>query len=166
MRKIVFTFFLAVLSIPALYAQDSMLPQSDERQVEAVINELFNGYKAGDSLRVKNTFTENATLQTAFYNKEGQSQLSEPMPLSKFLAYIGAGLEKEHDERLWNLTIHIDNNLASAWTNYAFYLDGQFLHCGAENFLLTKTSEGWRIFHLVDTRQQTGCKVPEQVKHK
>lgn len=166
MRKFVFTYLAILLSTSLinLHAQSSMLPPSEEKQIESVIGELFGSYRAGDSLRVKNIFTSDATMQTAFYTKEGHSQISKPMPISKLLAYIGAGLEQEHDERLWNLSINIDNNLASAWTNYAFYLDGKFLHCGAESFLLTKTATGWKIFHLVDTRQQTGCKVPEQVK--
>lgn len=149
----------------AAFSQQSMLPKSDDEQIKAVITELFDGYRAGDSLRVKNTFAENAVLQTAFYDKTANSQLSQPMPVSKFTGYIGGGLSKVHDERLWDLKIQVDNNLASAWTNYAFYLDNEFLHCGAENFLLIKKNGTWKIFHLVDTRQQTGCKVPESVKN-
>lgn len=147
------------------YSQQSMLPKSDEEQVKEVILELFDGYKAGDSLRVKNVFTQDAILQTAYFDKNGDSQLSDQESVRKFINYIGGGLSKLHDERIWDLEVKVDNNLATAWTKYAFYLDDNFIHCGAENFLLIKTDNSWKIFHLVDTRQQVGCKVPESIKN-
>ncbi|MCB0496820.1 MAG: nuclear transport factor 2 family protein [Cyclobacteriaceae bacterium] len=165
MKKKLFAYFLLFFGSFAAFCQSSLVPSSEEQKIERVIREVFDGYKAGDSTRVGDLFTKDAVLQTAFYNKEGKSQLSELMPVSKFLSYIGSGLQKVHDERIWNLSVKVDNNLASAWTNYAFYLNGQFLHCGAENFLLIQTSEGWKIFHLVDTRQQTGCSVPDFIKN-
>lgn len=165
MQKILLTYFFVAFCGLHVFSQNSMLPKTDKQLVEATVFELFSGYKAGDSLIVKNTFTQNAVLQTAFYNKEGKSELSQAMPVQKFLNYIGGGLEKEHDERLWDVTINIDNNLASVWAQYAFYLDGQFTHCGAENFLLIKQPIGWKIFHLVDTRQHAGCEVPDNIKN-
>jgi len=155
---------LALLTLPT-YAQQSMLPISDAEQVKHVINELFDGYREGDSLRVKNTFTNNAMLQSAYYDTSGLSQLSIPEPITKFTAYIGGGLEKEHDERIWDLDIKINNNLASVWCNYAFYLANKFSHCGAENFLLLKKEGEWKIFHLVDTRQQIDCNIPDRIKN-
>ncbi len=147
-------------------AQQSMLPVNDEELVKTIITDLFDGYRAGDTLRVKNCFTSNATLQSAYFNKEGQSTLSEPKNVSSFITYIGGGLTKKHDERIWDLTINVDNILASAWTHYAFYLDGKFSHCGSENFLLIKKNAMWKIFHLVDTREQVDCKIPETIKNR
>lgn len=160
------TTLILLITVFSASAQQSMLPVSDTELVKSVITELFNGYRAGDSLRVKNTFTDNAMLQTAYFDKTGTSQLSKPSPVSKFIAYVGAGFEKEHDEQLWDIEIKIDNNLATVWCKYAFYLDGNFSHCGAENFLLIKKSNGWKIFHLVDTRQQTNCKIPDSIKNR
>lgn len=147
-------------------AQQSMLPVSDETQVKNTIIELFDGYRAGDSLRVINSFTTNATMQTAYFDKTGQSQLSKPAPISKFVSYVGSGLEKEHDERVWDIEIKIDNNLATVWSKYAFYLEGEFSHCGAENFLLIKQNGAWKIFHLVDTRQHSNCEIPEAIQNR
>lgn len=168
MKQFVFLFssFL-LISLPSR-AQQSMLPVSSHETelVKKVIIELFDGYRAGDSLRVKNTFTQSATFQTAYYDKSGKSQLSQSSPVAKFTSYIGGGLTKEHDERLWDIEVKIDNNLATVWTKYAFYLDGEFSHCGAENFLLIKQHSKWKIFHLVDTRQQKDCKIPESVTNR
>ena len=166
MKNVTLYSLLVLTATFSSKAQQSMLPVNDEQQVKNLIIELFDGYRAGDSLRVKNTFTSTAMLQTAFYTKEGESQLSAPSPVSKFTSYIGKGFDKEHDERLWDIEIKIDNNLATVWTKYAFYLDGEFSHCGAENFLLVKQNNEWKIFHLVDTRQHSNCKIPETIKNR
>lgn len=165
MKSLILISLSVILSTFSALAQQSMLPVNDAEQVKNIITELFDGYRAGDSLRVKNTFTSNAMLQTAFYNKAGESQLSKPSPVSKFTAYIGGGFEEEHDERLWNIEVKVDNNLATVWTKYAFYLGGEFSHCGAENFLLLKENSQWKIFHLVDTRQKSNCEIPNKVKN-
>ncbi len=166
MKNIYITYlFLFLFSLNAI-AQQSMLPVNDSEQVKKVIIELFDGYRAGDSLRVKNTFTKNATLQSAYFDKSDLSQLSKPSPVSKFISYVGAGFKKEHDEQLWDIEVNIDNNLATVWTKYAFYLGGIFSHCGAENFLLIKKNKEWKIFHLVDTRQQAGCKIPNSIQNR
>lgn len=162
------TLFYLLLTCIAFssVAQQSMLPSRDTELVKNTIIELFDGYREGDSLRVKNTFTKNAILQSAYFDKSGKSQLSKPSTISKFTSYIGGGLEKEHDERIWDIEVKIDNNLATVWTKYAFYLDNEFSHCGAENFLLIKQINKWKIFHLVDTRQQENCKVPNSIQNR
>jgi len=166
MKEILQTTLVLLITVFSVNAQQSMLPVSDVELVKSVIIELFDGYKAGDSLRVKNTFTSDAMLQTAYFDKSGQSQLSKSSPVSKFITYVGAGFDKEHDEQLWDIEIKIDNNLATVWCKYAFYLGENFSHCGAENFLLVKKNKEWKIFHLVDTRQQTDCKIPDSIKNR
>lgn len=158
------TTSIVLLLVLSSLAQQSLLPTNDAELVKNVIIELFDGYRAGDSTRVKNCFSSKATSQTAYFDKSGLSQLSNPSSIYKFISYIGGGLEKEHDERIWDLEVNIDNNLATVWTKYAFYLGGEFSHCGAENFLLIKQNNKWRIFHLVDTRQQSDCKIPKSIK--
>ncbi len=164
--KYIFLTSIFILSSFLLVAQGSMLPTNNEQQVKNVITELFDAYSVGDSLRVKNIFTHNATFQSAYYNKEGESVLSKSESIDNFISYIGGGLDKEHDEQIWNTSIQIDNNLATVWTNYAFYLNGQFSHCGSENFLLIKSGSQWKIFHLVDTRQKVGCEIPDSIKNR
>ena len=58
------------------------------------------------------------------------------------------------DERIGDVEVHIDGGLATAWVPYAFYLGEEFSHCGANAVHLARTSEGWKIIHLTDTRRQ------------
>lgn len=135
----------------------------EEREVFATIIELFDGYRAADSSRMRAVFTENASLMRVG-DKDGEPNLGGG-PIDGFMKYVGSGLDKLHDEPLWDYTVNIDGNLASVWTKYAFYLDGQFHHCGAESFQLFKSKEGWKIFLLVDT-SQVECDIPEYIRSK
>lgn len=161
MKSLFFLFISTLASSTVVFAQGSMLPQDEEDKILAVVTELFDGYRAGDSARVRMTFTNSAILQRAFKNKAGEYIVTPADSFEKFIGYIGGGLDKLHDEQLWNTTVHVDQNLASVWTEYAFFLDKEFSHCGAENFLLQKINNEWKIFHLVDTRAVESCNVPE-----
>ncbi len=135
----------------------------DEKEVMATIIELFDGYRAADSSRVRAVFTENASLMRAG-EKDGKPHLSGGS-IDGFIKYVGSGLDKLHDEPIWDFKVHIDGNLASVWTQYAFYLDGQFHHCGAETFQLFKSHDGWKIFLLADTSRDN-CQVPDYIRDK
>ncbi len=56
------------------------------------------------------------------------------------------------EEQLLDYKVSIDGNLAHVWTPY--FLNGSFSHCGANAFTLAKTSSGWKIVHLIDSRRR------------
>lgn len=135
-----------------------------EEKITIVIQELFDGYRAGDSTRVRAVFTVDAHAQTILTSAKGEDKLSDIVSVDNFIKYIGGGLEEVHDEKLWDMQIHSDPQLATVWTKYAFFLGEKFTRCGSETFLLRKVNNNWKIFYLVDTRQQTGCKLPAEIK--
>ena len=53
----------------------------------------------------------------------------------------------------WVLT---EGNIASVWTPYDFYINGEFSHCGVDLFYLVK-EEDWKIAHFGYTVTET-CK--------
>jgi hypothetical protein len=61
------------------------------------------------------------------------------------------------NEKLNGYEIKVDGDLASAWTPYEFYVGEEFSHCGVNSFQLLKTADGWKIFHIVDTRRKDNC---------
>lgn len=139
--------------------------RTEEDAVLAVVLELFDGYRAADSSRVSATFSNNGVMQRIAV-QDGKSVVTPTASLSRFTAYVGSGLTQKHDEPLWDTTVHVDGDLASVWTRYAFYLEGKFHHCGVENFLLHKENGSWKIFHLVDTSETENCDIPEAIKAK
>jgi len=165
MTRIIITISLLVLcSMEVAMAQSSNL-NDQQKEVMAVIEELFDGYRAGDSSMVAATFTKNAQMQRVQV-KDGQSLVTNSDSVEGWLNYIGSGLEKLHDEPIWDYKVNIDGGLASVWTKYAFYLEGTFHHCGVDNFLLVNSIDGWKIFHIVDTSQVEGCVIPDAVRKK
>jgi hypothetical protein len=54
-------------------------------------------------------------------------------------------------ERMWEPTVLVSGPIATVWTPYDFYRDGEFSHCGVDAFHLVKTGEGWRIAAIMYT---------------
>lgn len=160
---------IIVLSICAIAANaqakyDIKKPFTGEKlAVFETVVKLFDGMRAGDSTIVHSVFRENPDIFTSFTNAEGKAVLNRG-ELQKFLVAVGTPHDVVYDEPIWDVKIEIDGNLAMLWTSYAFYAGKNFSHCGVDAFLLNKNEEGWKIFHLTDTRQKEGCSVPESIK--
>jgi len=154
----IITLLLICLFAPS-YSQGN-----EEQSVADVVERLFESMRRGDSSMVHSTFNEVNHMFTAIV-KDGQSVLNEGS-LDSFLNAVGTAHDKTWDEPIWDMEINIDGNLAQAWTKYAFYHGGKFSHCGVDAFQLIKTSDGWKIFQLTDTRQTEGCVIPKKIKAK
>lgn len=127
--------------------------QNDEENIKNTIHQLFEGMKTGDSALVKKTFHPEVKMQTIFTNKEGLTKLHDEK-LENFLKAIGTPHDGVWNEKITFTSIQIDDNLAHVWTDYQFYLDDQFIHCGVNSFQLVKLNEQWQIVHLIDTRRK------------
>jgi len=160
--KTIFILLLILAMANPGFSQNSESKRLAE--VKLVIQELFDGYRAGDSTRVRSVFTAKAQMQSIYTSTEGEQIINEPKSINAFVDYIGNGFDQVHDERLWDTQIHADHQFATVWTRYAFYLGENFSHCGTETFLLRKVKNNWKIFFLVDTRQKSGCKLPAEIK--
>jgi hypothetical protein len=130
--------------------------QSDEAEVMAVVNRLFDGMRAGDSTMVRSTFHPTMTLARIFVNRQGDPVIHTGMP-DEFVKAVGTPHDKEWDERIWEPVVHIDGRLATAWTPYAFYLGGDLSHCGVNAFQLFNGNDGWSIIRITDTRRREAC---------
>ena len=141
----------------------SAFSQSNEDEVLKVVNQVFEAMKTNDSTLLKKSFTEFPNMFTSSTNSEGKSILTKGN-YQRFINIIGQPKEQVFNEPIWNEKIQIDDNLASVWVDYAFYVDDQFSHCGVDAFHLIKLGGQWKIFHLVDTRRKTHCDVPKKLK--
>ena len=155
-RLITFIFIIHFLS---LFAQEDNISsgsiEEKKKEVSSVINKFFAAMKDGDSAIVHSLFHPAARLMSAF-SKEGSPVLVEET-INEFLKKLGTPHEKVWDERIHNLDIQINENLASAWMDYSFYLGDKLHHCGVNSFQLFQTSIGWKIIQITDTRQTDNC---------
>jgi hypothetical protein len=72
---------------------------------------------------------------------------------------LGEG-EQRYTERMWSPQVAVDGPIASVWTPYDFYLDGEFSHCGIDAFHLIETDGEWLVQDLIYTvRQPPACEM-------
>ncbi len=151
--------FVSVLFVlPFVASGQSTEGKSESEKVINVIKNFFDGMRNSDSSMVRNTCLPAATLQTATFDSAQQPILKKG-DMEKFFQAIGTPKDAIYDERIWSYDTKIDGPLASVWTEYTFFLGNQFSHCGVNNFQLLKTSDGWKIFSIVDTRRKEPCRM-------
>lgn len=139
---------------------------TEEQAITAVIERLFKGMQKGDSAMVRVAFAKELTMATALRDKNGNAVLHRENGMDDFLKAVGTPHKEVWNEEFWNMKISIDGDFAQAWCDYAFYIDHTFSHCGIDAFHLHKGKDGWKIFHLADTRRKDGCIIPPHIKAK
>ncbi len=134
---------------------------AQEEDIKNTIHTFFEGLHNGDTTLIVKTIHKDLKLQTTFVNKEGKSILKNELK-NDFLKIVSN--KKKEDvwlEKLLYFNINIDDNLASVWTPYEFYVNGSFSHCGSNSFQLVKMNGNWKIIYLVDIRRRQGCEIKE-----
>lgn len=150
MKRLLFLVFLAFVTFHSSYAQ------SDENEIKEIVLNMFNGMRAGDSAMVHSSFGDDVTFQRVqeLPNDEVRIVNSD---FKNFLKAVGTPHAEVWDEQIQFGSIQIDGKMASVWTPFKFYRGENFSHCGVNVFKLYKGSEGWKIFHLVDTNRSDNC---------
>ena len=138
------------------------LAQDAEEEVMAVVNSVFEGMAINYGHMITDAFTEDAQTFTVFTDESGIAKKQEGSVV-KFAEAVSKEKEVGGSEPIWNEKVNIDGPLASVWVDYAFYLGDEFHHCGVDAFHMINTPQGWKIFHLVDTRRVEDCQVPSEI---
>ncbi|NCI46385.1 hypothetical protein [Sediminibacterium soli] len=149
MRKLFFVLSL-VSCCGALQAQTAV------DSVKGTVEKLFLAMKRSDAVLLKECFTDSAIMQTIARDKTGGAVV-KTQPLAAFAAFIATLPKGSADERISFDMVKQEGALASVWTPYQFYMNGQFSHCGINSFQLVRTANGWKIQYIVDTRVKQGC---------
>ena len=155
---------IAILVVILFSLGISAQNKSEERAVKKVISTFFDGLHKGDSALLKSTLHQDLKIQTTFTNKKGKKELRTQ---TKAQLLKGVASKKSADkylEKLLSYTIKIDGNLASVWTPYEFYFNGNFSHCGANSFQLFNNNGKWEVIYLVDMRRRDNCRAIKNKK--
>jgi hypothetical protein len=146
------SLMICVMAILSLSVQ----AQNAEKEIQSVIEHLFDGMRAGDSTMVANAFSEDAIMQTVMLGREGEV-MKVTGSLARFKQSVGTPHDQVWDEKIASYDIKIDGPLATVWTPYRFYLGDTFSHCGVNSFQLAKLDGEWKIIYIVDTRRGNNC---------
>ena len=155
-KLLVIILFISFLS----NAQSS----AEEVAVMKPITRLFTGMNLGDSTMVQSAFVKDVSMGTITKDKSG-NPIVRKSELADFLKAVGTPHAEAWSEPIWDtkIDIDIDGDFAQVWAKYAFYLGKKLSHCGVDAFHLIKDGKEWKIFHLIDTRQTTGCEIPPAI---
>lgn len=146
---------IALLVLPFCLGAQTSTPD-DQAAVIATIQRMFDAMRKGDSTLLRSSFDASARLQTAVTNKEGKPVLLEET-VDEFAKAVGTPHTEVYDERIWSYDVRVDGRLATAWTDYTFFLGEKMSHCGVNAFMLFKGENGWKITQITDTRRRDGC---------
>lgn len=147
-----FTFLLFFFSV-SFFAQNKRETHEAVRAVEI----FFEGFHAGDTLRMQSVLADKATLYTASTRANGENILSETSMTSLLKAIANRPPSDIWEEKLTDTLLQTDGNLALVWAPYLFYRNGQLSHCGANLFTVVRFDSGWKIISVTDSRRQEDC---------
>ena len=129
---------------------------SQEQEIRSTIDKFFQSMYKRDTMDLRSYFIPAAKLMTYSYDSKGnpRSRAETLNDLIRGVSLIGEG---ELEERLLSWQCLVDDGIASVWTPYAFYFNGEFSHCGVNSFQLMKVQGVWKITLITDTRRKTDC---------
>jgi len=141
--------------------------QSEEdRAVVELVRLLFRGMQLGDSAMVRAAFTEEVTMATVYRDKQNNPLINRESSIAGFLKAVGTPHSDQWNEEIWDIEVKRDGDFAQVLCSYAFYRGHTFSHCGVDAFHLFRGKDGWKIFHLADTRTTQGCQIPKEIQRK
>ena len=144
---------LIFLNFSMLQAQND-----EEKAVQKTVEDFFIGFHNQDSIQIKSTVEPNIILQTIGIDSLG-NPIVKNQNFNAFLkSIVSIPKTTKFQEIINSFSIQIDGNMANAWTNYEFWMNDSFSHCGVNSFQLIKSGNDWKIIYLIDTRRKTDCK--------
>jgi len=140
------------VTVPNAAIQD-FIEITEESEIKSVVYTLFKAMQMKDTATIRQVMLPDVRLLTSI-QKEGKKMIVQSS-LDKFAEGVMAMGDKKVEERPTDFDIEIDDNIASAWVPYMFFVDEKLAHCGTNALQLVKTDSGWRILQIMDTRK--GC---------
>jgi len=132
----------ALPSQPAV-AQVAADPDPDERKtILAVVQAFFDTMAARDVEGATRTVIPEGRFHSV--REMDRKQVVRTFTNQEFLDGLPAEQQSVR-ERMWEPHVHIRGDIATVWTPYDFWIDGEFSHCGIDSFNLIKSGEGWKI---------------------
>lgn len=128
-----------------------------ESEVLATVERVFEGMREADSAKVRSTLHEGARF-AGLMDQGGQQGITYPA-VDDWVAAVGES-NGRWDERIYEVEVHVDGDMASVWAPFTFYLDGEILHCGVNSIELLRAEDGWKVTQVTDTRREGECPDP------
>lgn len=150
-------FYLAMLSGAHLKGQHT------DADVMAPIYRMFEGMTKSDTTLLQSSFNSSISFSTLNILPNGELTLARENDAQNFKKAISQLQPGYLQEPIFDVKVSHADGFAQVWAPYGLFVGGKFRHCGVDAFQLILTSEGWKIFHLADTRKKENCQIPEKI---
>ena len=129
--------------------------QTIDSEVEETVKQFFNFMKKGDIAQLDSLLLDEVILTTI----TSSSRKNEIQSKVQFLNSVKLVSEKipDTEERISNLNIRYDQDLAVVSAAYSFFIERKFSHCGLDVLVLAKKNGKWKIASIYDTRHKDTC---------
>ena len=130
--------------------RDAPMPAEDADVIETV-ERFFQAMEERDPDLARSVMREDGQY---FAMRPG----AEPQ-LNRHADFI-AGLEgpgRIVQERMWDPEVRVHGDIATLWTPYDLYIDGEFSHCGIDAFSLVRETGAWKVAGVIFTAEPEGC---------
>lgn len=141
--------FLLCLLAAVVVAPAGLHAQSEEQAVLQVVKRLFDGMRTRDTTLMRAQL--DPTARMIAITPEQKIATIDP---SRWIGGVGKATGDAYDERIFDPEVRVDDNIATVWTYYEFWLGPKLSHCGIDAFFLAKTSAGWKVNQVADTRRK------------
>ena len=149
------TTTLIALTILSFAAAGPAAAQDDRAQVLAVVQRMFDGMRTKDTAMFRSAWVPGGKVYGLRVRQDGTSFIQQTAE-QDFAAFIARDT-RSFLERTFDHDVRIEREMATVWTPYDFWANGQFSHCGVDAIQLLRTADGWKITSITDTFQREGC---------
>lgn len=159
--KSILILILYTAAVKTAFAQQPVAAENENlTAVQATVDALFQAMYQNDSAALSALFAENARLLTIANQGDKKNLVTEsPADFAKAVAAPKTERWKEVPDYY---KIVADNELASVWCPYHFYIEvngtQQLIHCGVNSIELYYNGSKWLITQITDTRSEAACK--------
>lgn len=127
----------------------------EEGAVMAAVNAVFAGIAAHDAAAIGAHLRADADLTIALERDDGTREIRS-IPRADYLAGVKPRPER-FEERLTDMAIEVDGDIAMVWGPYLFLIDGKISHCGVDHFDLVRENGRWTIANITWSQRTRGC---------
>ncbi len=129
----------------------------DRSAVIEPIQRLFTAMQQSDTIGLAAIFHPDARL-SSLVKRPDKTEL-QSTEIATFIHRIANTQAGALLEELHYTEVRIDGDLATAWTPYTFFFQGNLSHCGTNSFQLARTGSSgtWQIYSILDSRYPEDC---------
>ena len=131
-------------------------PTSEEGQVLAPIQRIFDALTAGDAAAVLAATRPEGRATVAAERPDGTRSV-RTLEWSAFAATLKPGGPRRVERFVGTPAVEVDGDIAMVWPPFDFTVDGKLSHCGVNHFSLVRENAAWKVLNVTWSQRTTGC---------